>query len=92
MLQQEENEKNFKCSFSKLLEVKLEEYLLAQRSNKENLGGLYNMVINEAERVICNAVLRYSNGNLAQASRILGINRNTFRKKITKPDNGENDN
>lgn len=45
--------------------------------------GLYHRVINEVENALFRSVLRYTGNNQLQAAKILGINRNTLRKKIT---------
>ena len=45
--------------------------------------GLYHRVINEVEDALFRSVLRYTGNNQLQAAKILGINRNTLRKKIT---------
>ncbi|QIK38830.1 Fis family transcriptional regulator [Caldichromatium japonicum] len=44
--------------------------------------GLYDLVIREVERPLFEAVLRHSRGNLTQAARMLGLNRNTLRKRL----------
>jgi Fis family transcriptional regulator len=44
--------------------------------------GLYQMVISEVEQPMLEAVLEYTRGNQSQAAEVLGINRNTLRKKL----------
>ncbi len=46
------------------------------------VGGLYQTVINEVERPLLAVTLKAVSGNQKKASEILGINRNTLRKKI----------
>lgn len=54
----------------------------------ESLGGmtpapeLYEKVISQVEKPLIEHVLRYVRGNQLRAAAILGINRNTLRKKI----------
>jgi DNA-binding protein Fis len=54
----------------------------------ENLQGsmppcdFYNIIIQEVERPLLKKVLMLSEGNQKRAAEILGINRNTLRKKI----------
>ena len=44
--------------------------------------GVYEMVISCVERPLIEAVLTRVDGNQTQAAQMLGINRNTLRKKI----------
>lgn len=46
------------------------------------VGGLYQTVINEVERPLLAVTLKAVAGNQKKASEVLGINRNTLRKKI----------
>ena len=43
---------------------------------------LYDAVMQQAEKPLLENVLRYVRGNQVRAATILGINRNTLRKKI----------
>jgi Fis family transcriptional regulator len=45
---------------------------------------VYQLVLNEVEPPLLNAVMRFANNNQSQASRILGINRTTLRTKLKK--------
>jgi Fis family transcriptional regulator len=50
--------------------------------NGQRPVALYQMVISEVEQPMLEAVLDYTRGNQSQAADILGINRNTLRKKL----------
>jgi two-component system nitrogen regulation response regulator GlnG len=56
--------------------------LLAEDPTGAN-GKLYDMVINVVERPLIEVVLEHAGGNQVKAADMLGINRNTLRKKIT---------
>ena len=43
---------------------------------------IYDMVIDAVERPMLEVVMRQTSGNQLRASEILGINRNTLRKKL----------
>lgn len=48
----------------------------------EKPSDVYAMVIHEVERPILEAVLKRARGNQTLAAEILGINRNTLRRKL----------
>ncbi len=48
----------------------------------EKPAAVYNMVISSVERPLIEVVLHRVGGNQTQAAEILGMNRNTLRKKI----------
>lgn len=45
-------------------------------------SGIYDMVIQAVERPLLEVVMREALGNQVRASEMLGINRNTLRKKL----------
>ena len=49
-------------------------------------NNLYNLVISEVELPLLRIVMKQAEGNQLRAARILGINRNTLRKKLQKHD------
>lgn len=51
-------------------------------SNSEPPAGLYDRVIEEVERPLIIRTLHLTKGNQIKAAQILGLNRNTLRKKI----------
>jgi len=50
--------------------------------NLQEMDNLYEMVLHQVERPLINIVLQKTRGNQIKAAEILGINRNTLRKKI----------
>jgi Fis family transcriptional regulator, factor for inversion stimulation protein len=49
----------------------------------ESPSAVYDMVITAVERPMLEIVMRRADGNQCRASEMLGINRNTLRKKLT---------
>ena len=45
-------------------------------------SGIYDMVLKSIERPMLETVLRQASGNQTLAAEMLGINRNTLRKKL----------
>ncbi len=50
--------------------------------NGEKTSGIYDMVIAEVERPLLEIVMRHVKSNQSKAAAMLGINRNTLRKKL----------
>ncbi len=50
----------------------------------ENPSAIYDMVLKTIERPMLEVVLSKAGGNQTLASEMLGINRNTLRKKLTE--------
>ncbi len=50
--------------------------------NGDGSGHLHDLVIRGIEKPLLEMVLKETNGNQTQAAKILGINRNTLRKKM----------
>ncbi|HVB49522.1 MAG TPA: helix-turn-helix domain-containing protein [Burkholderiales bacterium] len=48
----------------------------------ERPTAIYDMVLKNVERPMIETVLRYAEGNQTLAAEMLGINRNTLRKKM----------
>ena len=68
--------------FSKILEIYLSRNI--NKINKEYQGDVYNYFVTELEKVLLLEVLKNKNGNQLKAAELLGLNRNTLRKKITE--------
>ncbi len=50
--------------------------------NGEKTTGVFEMVIREVEKPLLEIVMRHVKSNQCKAAEILGINRNTLRKKL----------
>ena len=68
------------------LEFLVDRKLRSSFVNVEKLdsGDLYNMVIEQVERPLIAFLLEKTRWNQVRAASILGINRNTLRKKISE--------
>ncbi len=69
-------------SLEKLVKSKLEVLFQQQREAQVELNGLYNVVLEQVERPLLEIALRAYNGNQVKTAQMLGINRNTLKKKI----------
>jgi Fis family transcriptional regulator len=48
----------------------------------EKPSGIYTMVVNSVEKPLLEVVMNHAQGNQTRAAELLGINRNTLRKKL----------
>jgi len=48
----------------------------------EKCTGIYEMVVNAVERPMLEVVMTQAHGNQTRAAELLGLNRNTLRKKL----------
>jgi two-component system nitrogen regulation response regulator GlnG len=67
-------------SFENFLEEKLAD--LVERMGGLEHGDIYSLVLHRVEKPLITLVLRKTEGNQVRAANLLGINRNTLRKKI----------
>ena len=68
-------------SLERLVKSKLEVLFKQQYEAQVELDDLYNIVLEQVEKPLIELSLAYK-GNQVQAAKMLGINRNTLRKKI----------
>lgn len=68
-------------SLEQIIKQKIEDYF--QRTRGLHVENLYSLVIERVERPLIELTLQAVRGNQIRAAKILGINRNTLRKKIT---------
>ncbi|TAK10373.1 sigma-54-dependent Fis family transcriptional regulator [bacterium] len=67
-------------SLEEIIRHKLEDYFA--RTKGVDVDNLYNLVVERVERPLIELTLKKTRGNQIKAAQILGINRNTLRKKI----------
>ncbi|VAX27894.1 hypothetical protein MNBD_NITROSPIRAE02-698 [hydrothermal vent metagenome] len=77
-----ESRRLYHYTVEEFLRHKLKGYL----SQIQKVGGiaLYDTVISEVERALLTLAMEKTEGNQLQASKLLGLNRNTVRNKINK--------
>ncbi len=66
----------------KWLDKSIRQYVGAM--NEDNNGHLHELIMGGIEKPLVEIVLKETGGNQTQAANILGINRNTLRKKIAE--------
>ncbi len=69
-------------SLEKLVKSKLEVLFEQQKEAQVELNGLYNIVLAQVERPLLEIALTAHRGNQVKTAQMLGINRNTLKKKI----------
>ncbi len=78
--QGEEHSQSLEHSFADQVKSIVGDLLL----DKEDGNSLYTKALEKFERPMLEEILRKANGNQIKAANILGINRNTLRKKLTE--------
>jgi len=73
--------KETKSGISAAMQQLLRDYFACHEGHMP-VTGLYEMVIGEVEKPLLQLTLDYVGGNQTRAAELLGINRNTLRKKI----------
>ena len=68
-------------SLEDAFDAKIEKFI--HRLVDGKINGLYSIVVHDVEKRLIEAVLMKTKGNQTRASKILGINRNTLRKKMS---------
>ena len=76
------NEKKVHTFLEKWLDKSIKQYVGAM--DEKNNGHLHELIIGGIEKPLVEIVLKETNGNQTQAANILGLNRNTLRKKISE--------
>ncbi|MDX1347226.1 MAG: helix-turn-helix domain-containing protein [Thiomicrorhabdus chilensis] len=71
-------------SLSAQVTTTLESYF--ETLDKESASDVYEMVIQQVEKPLIEFVLTKTDQNQSKSAQILGINRNTLRKKMQKYD------
>ena len=69
---------NWKINFNNFISANIRGFL----SNNKVESGLYYKLIKEFEKPLIVETLKYTNNNKLLSSQLLGINRNTLRKKM----------
>jgi Fis family transcriptional regulator, factor for inversion stimulation protein len=69
-------------SLERLVRSKLEVVFEEQKETQVELNGLYDVVMEQVEKALIELALGAYNGNQWRTANMLGINRNTLKKKI----------
>lgn len=69
-------------SLEKLVKSKLEVLFEQQKQAQVELDGLYKIFMEQVEKPLIELSLKAHRGNQVKTARMLGINRNTLKKKI----------
>ena len=77
-------ERKTKTFLENWLQKTVKQYVVAMKDHKN--GQLYDLILSGVERPLVEMVLKETAGNQTQAANLLGINRNTLRKKIKEYD------
>jgi Fis family transcriptional regulator, factor for inversion stimulation protein len=75
-------QKQFTTFLERWLDKSIRQYVGAM--DQENKGHLHELIMGGIEKPLVEIVLKETGGNQTQAANILGVNRNTLRKKIAE--------
>ncbi|MEE8482893.1 MAG: DNA-binding transcriptional regulator Fis [Acidiferrobacterales bacterium] len=67
-------------ALAKSVKRSIERYL--KDLNGHKAGDLYAMVLREVEKPLLEVIMKHATSNQCRAAEMLGINRNTLRKKL----------
>jgi two-component system nitrogen regulation response regulator GlnG len=71
-----------KTSFEDMVRAKLTEFL--RNMDGYPIEGLYEQVLDRVERPLLSVIMEYTGNNQVKAAEILGLNRNTLRRKLSE--------
>jgi two-component system nitrogen regulation response regulator GlnG len=66
---------------SEAVELHIQDYFAIHKGTLP-AGGLYDQILKEVERPLITHTLQFTRGNQLKSAKLLGLNRNTLRKKI----------
>ena len=69
-------------SLEDLVKSKLSLFFQKQKEEQVQLNGLYRIIIEQVEKPLIELALSQNEGSQNKAARLLGISRNTLKKKI----------
>ena len=69
-------------SLENLVKSKLEVLFKQRAENEVQINGLYSIIMEQVERPLIELSLHAYKGNQVKTAKMLGINRNTLKKKI----------
>lgn len=79
----DQDQNSILSNITEVIETLASDCLNLQKGDLEK-GDLYNLILKEIERPLISYVLNISRGNQLKCANILGLNRNTLRKKINE--------
>lgn len=71
-----------KCELANSVKISLDQYF--KDLDGEPPHALYDMVLSCVEKPLLEYTMQYTKGNQSKAADILGLNRNTLRKKMAQ--------
>lgn len=69
-------------SFADVMQSEMDYYFSLYPAHEQMPTGLYDLILQEVERPLIRKCLAYTKGNRLKAAALLGLNRNTLRKKM----------